>query len=85
MTDTIEIYRTRSLVPGRSGWRWRYRAANGHVLAHGGQAYSRRTDMLTALERVTGTTVTDPDRYTRQGGATGDGDPRFVRVVWVGP
>ena len=41
--------------------------------------------MLTALERVTGTTVTDPGRYSRQGGATGDGDPRFVRVVWVGP
>lgn len=51
-TDRIEIYRSRSLVPGRAGWRWRYRAHNGHVLAHGGQAYSRRVDMLTALARV---------------------------------
>ena len=84
-TDTIEIYRSRSLVPGRSGWRWRYRAANGHILAHGGQAYSRRIDMFAALQRVTGLDViTPPGEYSRRGGATGP-DGRWVEVLWVGP
>lgn len=82
-TDRIEIYRTRSPLPGRSGWRWRYRAANGHVLAHGGQAYSRKIDMLAALATVTGLTITPPGRYSRQGGATGPAG-RYVEVVWLG-
>lgn len=82
--ETIEVYRSRSLVPGHSGWRWRMRAHNGHVLANGGQAYSRRKDMVAAIERVTGLEVAFPSKYTRQGRAASPGNGRWAEVVWVG-
>ncbi len=39
---------------GTDGWRWRFVAANGRILAHGGQGYTRRIDAVTASETVTG-------------------------------
>lgn len=48
-TDLVVIYRD---VTG--AWRWQYVAQNGHVLADGGQGYSRRTDAVAGAQRVTG-------------------------------
>ena len=48
--DTITLYR----APG--GWRWRYTAHNGRVLADSGQGYSRRVDAVRGACRVAGTT-----------------------------
>lgn len=45
--DRIEVYKT-------DGWRWRYVARNGRVLADSGQAYSRRIDCVNGAQRVTG-------------------------------
>lgn len=47
--DIVVLYR------GRDGrFYWRYVATNGHVLADGGQGYSRRIDALNGAKRVTG-------------------------------
>lgn len=66
----IEIYLRRSrLRRGSGGWRWRWVAGNGHILAHGGQAYSRRIDMMQAIFTVTGTEP-DSDFRLRRGNRT---------------
>ena len=44
--DTITLYRA------PDGWRWRYTASNGRVLADSGQGYSRRVDAVRAACRV---------------------------------
>lgn len=46
--DLVVIY------PAADGFRWRYVAQNGHVLADSGQGYSRRIDCVTGARRVTG-------------------------------
>lgn len=47
--DLVVIYKA------ADGYRWRYVAQNGHVLADSGQAYTRRIDALRGAQRVTGT------------------------------
>lgn len=47
--DVVVIY------PAADGYRWRYVAQNGQVLADGGQGYSRRGDAVAGAQRVTGT------------------------------
>ena len=47
--DTITLYRA------PDGWRWRYTASNGRVLADSGQGYSRRVDAVRGACRVIGT------------------------------
>ena len=44
--DTITLYRA------PDGWRWRYTASNGRVLADSGQGYSRRVDAVRGACRV---------------------------------
>jgi uncharacterized protein YegP (UPF0339 family) len=66
--DHFELYR------GPDGWRWRAWAANGRILANGGQGYSRRADALRGLRRVRGIRVA----YFRDGGGT-------VNVLHVSP
>ena len=34
------------------GWRWRLRAANGRIIADGGEAYSSRAGAVRAVNRV---------------------------------
>ena len=46
--DTITLYRA------PDGWRWRYTASNGRVLADSGQGYSRRVDAVGGACRVAG-------------------------------
>ena len=46
----LVIYRTRGLRG--TGYRWTLIADNGRKLANGGQAYSRRIDMVRAVEHV---------------------------------
>ena len=46
--DTITLYRA------PDGWRWRYMAHNGRVLADSGQGYSRRVDAVRGACRVAG-------------------------------
>ena len=53
--DTITLYRA------PDGWRWRYTASNGRILADSGQGYSRRVDAVRGACRVVGATVYDAD------------------------
>ena len=46
--DTITLYRA------PDGWRWRYTASNGRILADSGQGYSRRVDAVRGACRVVG-------------------------------
>ena len=46
--DTITLYRA------PDGWRWRYTASNGRILADSGQGYSRRVDAVRGACRVAG-------------------------------
>ena len=46
--DTITLYRA------PDGWRWRYTASNGRVLADSGQGYSRRPAAVRGACRVAG-------------------------------
>ena len=46
--DTITLY----CAP--DGWRWRYTASNGRILADSGQGYSRRADAVRGACRVAG-------------------------------
>ena len=46
--DTITLYRA------PDGWRWRYTASNGRILADSGQGYSRRADAVRGACRVAG-------------------------------
>ena len=43
----LMIYRDR-----RGEWRWRLKAANGRILADGGEGYRRRASAQTAVDRV---------------------------------
>lgn len=49
--DTITLYRA------PDGWRWRYTARNGRILADSGQGYSRRVDAVRGAGRVVGASV----------------------------
>ena len=51
--DTITLYRA------PDGWRWRYTASNGRILADSGQGYSRRADAVRGACRVVGAKYTD--------------------------
>ena len=46
--DAITLYRS------PDGWRWRYTASNGRILADSGQGYSRRADAVRGACRVIG-------------------------------
>lgn len=46
----LVIYRTK--IGPQSGYRWTLVADNGRKLANGGQGYSRRKDMIHAVEKV---------------------------------
>ena len=46
--DTITLYRA------PDGWRWRYTASSGRILADSGQGYSRRVDAVRGACRVVG-------------------------------
>lgn len=48
----IEIYEARRGLALRKQWRWRIRAANGRIVANGGEGYNNRSDLLRALEIV---------------------------------
>lgn len=64
----LVIYRTRRPIGG--GYRWRLVAANGRILANGGQGYSRRIDMWAAIALVLGGSLTDDGTLLyRQSGA----------------
>ena len=65
--DTITLYRA------PDGWRWRYTASNGRVLADSGQGYSRRMDAVRGACRVAGA----GEPYRKHGVA-------FIRRAWFG-
>ena len=46
--ETITLYRA------PDGWRWRYTASNGRILADSGQGYSRRVDAVRGACPVVG-------------------------------
>lgn len=46
---TLHLYRAGKELPCV---RWRFKAANGRILAHGGESYKRRRDMIKALAVV---------------------------------
>ena len=51
--DRLEFYRELNfgdLTPG--DWRWRYVAANGHILAGSSEGYRRRIDAVRCAARV---------------------------------
>lgn len=50
--DTLEIYRGRKNKVGRTQWRWRFRAANGNILANGGEGYANLLDLVSSSQRV---------------------------------
>lgn len=52
MDDMIEIYEARRGLSRRKQWRWRIRAANGRIVANGGEGYNNRADLVRALEIV---------------------------------
>lgn len=52
MTPIFEIYEARRGLALRKQWRWRIRAANGRIVANGGEGYNNRSDLLRALEIV---------------------------------
>ena len=63
----IVIYRTRGLRG--AGYRWTLVADNGRKLANGGQGYSRRIDMIHAIEKAIGGWHTVAGHFARaQGG-----------------
>ena len=43
---TIETFRDK-----RGAWRWRAKATNGHIVAEGGQGYTRRVDLERSRDR----------------------------------
>lgn len=43
---SVEIYRDRS-----RGWRWRFRAPNGPIIADSAESYTRRASALLAFGR----------------------------------
>ena len=56
--DRLEFYRQYGSKITEQGpdWRWRYVAANGHILAVSSEGYRRRIDAVKAAARVTGYT-----------------------------
>jgi uncharacterized protein YegP (UPF0339 family) len=58
--DKLTIYRA------DDGWRWRYTASNGRILADSGQGYSRRIDAAKGAARVCGAACLD-EGLTRYG------------------
>lgn len=50
----FELYRARRGLFVRTQWRWRLRAANGHVIADSGEGYNNRGDALAAIVLVQG-------------------------------
>lgn len=89
MTDRIELYHTHSLIRRHGGWRWRYVAANGHVMANGGESYTRRIDALNGAMKVTASWPTDPTQRTGSADVTkltrtdSRGAAEYLRVVEV--
>jgi len=47
-SDIVEVYPDK-----HHKWRWRYRAANGRILADSGQGYARRGDAIKGYRLVT--------------------------------
>lgn len=60
MTNEVQVYNA------EDGYRWRYEYTNGNILADGGQGYSRRIDLVAALETLwrTAPVVVMPDGST---------------------
>lgn len=44
----VTVYRRRF----SKQWRWRLRAANGRILADGGESYTNKDDAVAALKRI---------------------------------
>ena len=49
MSDKVVIFRDNT-----GDWRWRYVAANGHIMADSGEGYRRKKDCKNGAKRVTG-------------------------------
>lgn len=52
----FEVYRTKILRQ----WRWRLRAGNGKIIAHGGEGYANEADCMHAVTLVMETTLDTP-------------------------
>ena len=48
----FELYRSRWGLLLRNQWRWRLKAKNGQIIAHGGESYHNRRDALHAIELI---------------------------------
>lgn len=48
----LNRYRVWNTKKSRWEWRWRLIHRNGRILAHGGQAYSRLTDLRKVTDRL---------------------------------
>ena len=52
---TFTIYREGAMrvIPGHGrGWRWRLKAANGNIMADGGEAYSSKSKAMRAVKAL---------------------------------
>ena len=76
--DTITLYRA------PDGWRWRYTASNGRVLADSGQGYSRRVDAARGACHVAGASARQTALVLAGLGARGESSFWNVRVVIEG-
>lgn len=47
-TDTVEVYKA------KDGWRWRYRASNGRIMADGSEGYENKDDAIGGARQVIG-------------------------------
>ena len=85
--DRLEFYREvvdlgSGYVPG--DWRWRYVAANGHILAVSSEGYRRRIDAVRCAARVLGInadTLADLVRNAPAEVYRGAGPVAYLRVV----
>lgn len=48
----FEIYRARRGLLTRTQWRWRLRAANGQILANGGEGFNNRADLMRSIASI---------------------------------
>lgn len=60
----IVIYKT--LLSTQRGYRWRLVAANGKTVAHGGQGYSRRHDLMHAITIALGGGIAGNGTFLRR-------------------
>lgn len=48
----FEVYRARRGLLLRPQWRWRLKAANGRIVATGGESYNNRGDCMGMVRRI---------------------------------